>query len=221
MSAPTPSTPSSSAPASSAPGSSARAGVGASHLLLLLAVSVGWEWLFLHAGINKLDEGWTLYAAKRLHEGAVLYRDVLFVFPPGHLLSAWIGYALDPPGIVVARIIYAAFNVALCIALYFLGRRLLPASFALASFFLARLYPITEEVLERIDDIFGRPGERSKSTLLPRAKVRASEKDVLAWRRSLALDDQELCFPSACWIDASGTKSGLSRLLVSGGMTRD
>jgi len=53
------------------------------------------------------------------------------------------------------------------------------------------VYAITvrpDEVLERIDDIFGRPGERSKNTLLPRARVRASEKDVLAWRRSLALD---------------------------------
>ena len=53
------------------------------------------------------------------------------------------------------------------------------------------VYAITvrpDEVLELIDEIFGRPGERSKNTLLPRARVRASEKDVLAWRRSLALD---------------------------------
>ena len=91
---------------------------------------MGWEWLFLHAGINKLDEGWTLYAAKRLHEGAVLYRDVLFVFPPGHLLSAWIGYALDPPGVVAARLCYSAFNIAACLGLYLLGRRVMPAPFA-------------------------------------------------------------------------------------------
>ena len=35
----------------------------------------------------------------RLHDGGTLYDDVFFVFPPGHLLSAWIAYALDPPGV--------------------------------------------------------------------------------------------------------------------------
>jgi len=101
------------------------------HLALILAVSVVYESAFIHHGLNLYDEGWPLYSAMRLHAGGVLYRDVFFVFPPGHLLAAWIGYALDPPGIIVARIIYAAFNVSLCVALYFLGRRLLPASFAL------------------------------------------------------------------------------------------
>jgi hypothetical protein len=115
----------------SAPDSAARAAPTAQHLLLLFAISAGWEWLFLHAGINKLDEGWTLYAAKRLHEGATLYRDVLFPFPPGHLLSAWIGYALDPPGILAARIGYSAFNVAACLGVYGLGRKVMPSSFAL------------------------------------------------------------------------------------------
>ena len=115
----------------SAPAASARSGTTAWHLLLLFVVSAGWEWLFLHAGINKLDEGWTLYAAKRLHEGATLYRDVLFVFPPGHLLPAWIAYALDPPGVVVARFIYAAFNVSACLGIYLLGRKIMPAHFAL------------------------------------------------------------------------------------------
>jgi len=114
----------------SAPTSSERVGLSAWHLLLLFAVSAGWEWLFLHAGINKLDEGWTLYAAKRLHEGAALYRDVFFVFPPGHLLSAWIGYAIDPPGVVAARLCYSAFNVAACLGVYLLGRKVMPARFA-------------------------------------------------------------------------------------------
>jgi hypothetical protein len=102
------------------------------HILVLLVVSVTYESLFVHHGIAWLfDEGWPLYAAKRLHEGGVLYRDTFFLFPPGHLAPAWIAHALDPPGIVLARILYAAFNVALCIALYLLGRRLMPPSFAL------------------------------------------------------------------------------------------
>jgi len=103
----------------------------ARHLLLILVVSAGWEWLFLHFGINRLDEGWTLYAAKRLHEGAVLYRDVMFPFPPGHLLAAWVGYAVDPPGVVVARVVYAAFAVGASLGIYLLGRKVMPAHFAL------------------------------------------------------------------------------------------
>ena len=102
------------------------------HLPLILSSSIAYESLFLHHGIAWLfDEGWPLYAAMRLHEGGTLYRDTFFAFPPGHLLAAWFAYAIDPPGVVAARIVYAAFNVALCAALYLLGRRLMPASFAL------------------------------------------------------------------------------------------
>jgi 4-amino-4-deoxy-L-arabinose transferase-like glycosyltransferase len=102
------------------------------HILLLVAVSAAYESLFLHHGIAWLfDEGWPLYAAKRLHEGGTLYRDVFFSFPPGHLLPAWVAYGLDPPGVVSARIIYAGFNVALCLAFYLLGRRLMSPRFAL------------------------------------------------------------------------------------------
>ncbi|MEZ4219207.1 MAG: helicase C-terminal domain-containing protein [Myxococcota bacterium] len=49
-----------------------------------------------------------------------------------------------------------------------------------------------DEVLELVDELFGRPGERGRPTLVARARARASEKDVLAWRRSLALDLAEL-----------------------------
>ncbi|MFP8881706.1 MAG: glycosyltransferase family 39 protein [Myxococcota bacterium] len=101
------------------------------HLLVLLALSVSFESLFVYHGMALLDEGWVLRAAQRLHEGGVLYKDVFFPFPPGHLLPAWIGYALDPPGVIAARIIDAGFNVALCLSLYLLARRCMPASFAL------------------------------------------------------------------------------------------
>ncbi len=98
---------------------------------LLLAVSVGFESLYLHHGLNALDEGWPLYAAMRLHAGGRLYEDAFFVFPPGHVLPAWIAMALDPPGVILARVLYAGFNVALCAALYALGRRLMSPAFAL------------------------------------------------------------------------------------------
>jgi hypothetical protein len=101
------------------------------HLALLVAVSAGYESLFLHHGLNLFDEGWPAYAAMRLRAGGVLYRDVFFPFPPGHLLAAQIAFALDPPGIVLSRVLYAAFNTLACVGIYFLGRRLMPSSFAL------------------------------------------------------------------------------------------
>jgi hypothetical protein len=100
-------------------------------LPLLIAVSVTVEWLYLHQGLNPLDEGWPLNAAMRLHAGGRLYEDVFFVFPPGHALPAWIATALDPPGVILARVLYAGFNVALCAALYALGRRIMAPAFAL------------------------------------------------------------------------------------------
>jgi hypothetical protein len=93
-------------------------------------LSALYEAAFVHHGLNEVDEGWPLYAAMQLHEGAALYRDILFVFPPGHALAAWVAQAIDPPGVVLARVFYAGFNVALVLALYLLGRRVMPAPFA-------------------------------------------------------------------------------------------
>jgi hypothetical protein len=99
-------------------------------LPLLLALSISYESLFIWNGLNLLDEGWPLYAAMRLHAGGQLYGDVFWVFPPGALLPAWLGYALDPPGLVATRMINAGFNVALCSAIYALGRRLMTPAYA-------------------------------------------------------------------------------------------
>jgi hypothetical protein len=101
------------------------------HVALILALSLAYEVYFLTLGPNPVDEGWPLYAAMRLHRGGTLYDDVFWVFPPGHLLPAWIGYAVAPPGLYVTRAIYSLFNTALCVSLYFLGRRLMPPGFAL------------------------------------------------------------------------------------------
>jgi hypothetical protein len=101
------------------------------HLGLVVALSAAYESVFIHHGLNAMDEGWPLYAAMQLHAGGRLYDDVFFVFPPGHLFAAWIAYALDPPGVVLVRILYAAFTVALCAALYGLGRRITTPGFAL------------------------------------------------------------------------------------------
>ena len=67
----------------------------------------------------------------QMHAGGTLYQDVFWVFPPGHVLPAWIGAWLDPPGIEITRGIYGAFSTALVIAMYALGRRLMPPAFAL------------------------------------------------------------------------------------------
>ncbi len=102
------------------------------HLLAIIALSAIYEALFLQYSNGELfDEGWPLNAAMQLHAGRALYSEIFFVFPPGHLWPAWLAYALDPPGVELARAFYAAFNVALCVSLYFLGLRIMPARFAL------------------------------------------------------------------------------------------
>lgn len=102
------------------------------HILLIMVVSGWYELLFVHHGIGWLyDEGWPLYAAMKLHKGGVLYLDVFFLFPPGQLLPAWVAYALDPPGVILARYLYAGFALAACLVLYLLGRRLMRPNFAL------------------------------------------------------------------------------------------
>lgn len=125
--------------AATTPDRSAR-GVLFFHVALIVIASGAFESLFIYHGIGWLfDEGWPLYAAMQLHAGGVLYGDVFFLFPPGHLLPAWIAYGLDPPGVIPARFIYAAFNVALCVAIYGLGRRLMKPPFALLAALLLAL----------------------------------------------------------------------------------
>lgn len=101
------------------------------HVLWIVLICLGYEVLFLYEPPNPIDEGWPLYAAKRLHEGGTLYADTFFVFPPGHLLPAWLAFAIAPPGVELSRVFYAGFDLALALALYALGRRLLPAHLAL------------------------------------------------------------------------------------------
>lgn len=46
-----------------------------------------------------------------------------------------------------------------------------------------------EEVIERIDELFGRPSEKGRGeAILPRAKRKSVEKDVRAWRRGIYQD---------------------------------
>ena len=45
-----------------------------------------------------------------------------------------------------------------------------------------------EEVLARIDEIFGRPGQAAADALLPGRERRAARKDAIAWRRGLQQD---------------------------------
>jgi len=100
------------------------------HLPLLVAASVVFESLFVYHGVNIVDEGWTLYAARRWLEGAPLYRDVFFVFPPGHMLPSVLALWLDPPGLVVTRVIYALFATAAVVLVYRLGCRVMPPGYA-------------------------------------------------------------------------------------------
>jgi hypothetical protein len=108
-------------------------------LALVVVVSCLYESRFLHYGINRLDESWQLYAAMRLHAGGDLYDDVLWVFPPGHVWAAWLAWWWEPPGIVAARFIYAAFDVALAASVVVLAGRLINQPFALLAGLLVAL----------------------------------------------------------------------------------
>jgi hypothetical protein len=94
-------------------------------IALIVGVACVYQSFFIHYGLNRLDESWQLYAAMRMHAGGTLYQDVLWVFPPGHVFTAWIATWLAPPGLILSRLIYAGFDVALCAAIYILARRLL------------------------------------------------------------------------------------------------
>ncbi len=100
-----------------------------SGLLVCLVASVGlslvYESLFLFHGLNAMDEGWPLYAARSVLEGAELYHEALWVFPPGHLLPALLGVWLAPPGLEVARFVYAFFAVAATAGIVLLAARLM------------------------------------------------------------------------------------------------
>ena len=109
------------------------------HLVWIACVCIGYEVQFLYQPPNPVDEGWPLYAAKRLQEGGTLYADTFFVFPPGHLLAAWIGYAVAPPGVEAARVLYGGFNLALCLTLYLLARHLVAPHLALLAAMLVAL----------------------------------------------------------------------------------
>jgi hypothetical protein len=99
-------------------------------LPVIVAVSTFWESLFILKGSNLLDEGWALYTGMQLGMGRRLYDEIAWVFPPGHALPAWLGHVVDPQGVIVPRLVYAAFVVLLCVALYELGRKLSPPAYA-------------------------------------------------------------------------------------------
>ena len=122
------------------------------HIPLIVLVSVGYESLFLHHWLNPVDEGWPLYSAMKLHAGGTLYDDVFFVFPPGHVLVAWLAYAFDPPGLVLSRLLYAAFNVGLCVAFYQVARKVMPPGYAL---FAALLLAVAAPFSHRTQLLFG------------------------------------------------------------------
>ena len=76
------------------------------HLVWIACVCIVYEAQFLYQPPNPVDEGWPLYAAKRLHEGGTLYADTFFVFPPAHdaTVAAPLRLMLPSGPIVIPRI---------------------------------------------------------------------------------------------------------------------
>lgn len=115
-------------------------------MAIVFAVAAWYQRFPLHRGANPVDEGWPLYAAMGLQAGRRLYSEAFFVFPPGHLLAAWLGLLVAPPGLVAARILYAGFAAALCATLVPLGRRITGPGFALlGALALALCLPTAQE----------------------------------------------------------------------------
>ena len=48
------------------------------HVAVVVLVSAGFESLFVHHSMNLMDEGWPLLAARGLHNGGNLYREVFW-----------------------------------------------------------------------------------------------------------------------------------------------
>ena len=87
------------------------------HVALLVLLSGAWESLFLWKGSNVLDEGWALYAGMQLDMGRTLYTEISWVCSRRATpCRAWIGHALDPGGMLIPRLFYAGFTVALVVA---------------------------------------------------------------------------------------------------------
>jgi hypothetical protein len=103
---------------------------------LLLALPAG---LFLYAfallfGNLNQDEGWYLYAAQRVSEGAMPYRDFFFTQGPvmpyvyGALEKVW-----APFGVLGGRLVTVFFGILSCVATAFLARCAVPRDRAFAT----------------------------------------------------------------------------------------
>jgi hypothetical protein len=158
------------------------------HLALIALLGAVYELQFLYEPVNPVDEGWPLYAASRLIEGGVLYDDTFFVFPPGHLLSAWVARSIDPPGFVAARCIYGFFNVAVALSLYLLGRRLMAPHLAL---------------LAALMVVFAGPSVHSLHNLFGFRYLVWAILALLAFGRHLDSDER-------CWLFVAGAAAGVA-----------
>jgi hypothetical protein len=146
-----------------------------------LTVSIGFESLFIYFGMNGMDEGWPLHAAMEMHDGKTLYDEVFWVFPPGHVLPSWIAYAIKPPGFVVSRFIYAGFDVALCVALFFVARKFMSDDFALLGGLMVAI---------------SAPDSHAMQLLFGFRYLVLSVIVLLFFHRRLSLDDSRWMFPA-------------------------
>lgn len=91
-------------------------------------------------GNNLLDEGWLIYNARRVYEGAVLYRDLFMVYWPGFPYALAFLYKLFGPNLLVARYFMVVDSAVTAVLLYLISSRLVGRYFALIPPFLYTIW---------------------------------------------------------------------------------
>ncbi|MGD8376324.1 MAG: glycosyltransferase family 39 protein [Acidobacteriota bacterium] len=109
--------------------------------LAVLAGSLVYLHLFVLRGMGWIDEGFALNAARRIAGGEVLYRDFFAPYGPGrHYLLGW-AFDLLGTRLLVARSLWILLLALTAVALYRVGRRLMPRNWAAAAAVCFVLFP--------------------------------------------------------------------------------
>lgn len=109
--------------------------------LAVLVGSLVYLHLFALRGMGWIDEGFALNAARRVADGEVLYRDFFAPYGPGrHYLLGW-AFDLLGTRLWVARSLWILLLALAALAIYRVGRRLMPRGWAAAAAICFVLFP--------------------------------------------------------------------------------
>jgi dolichyl-phosphate-mannose-protein mannosyltransferase len=114
-----------------------RLGLRSGLTVLLLASLSCLCWLGgLVTHLSLYDEGLAVYGAERVLGGEVPYRDFWTLYAPGQFYALAAVFHFCGPGLLAARVYSAAVQLLIVVCAYGLARKLVPAPWALLSWFL-------------------------------------------------------------------------------------